>query len=233
MRLQLRERFRGWGKYAAELAVVVVGVVLGLGATEWVGSRKADEEVRDTHRALNRELSFNLRAVQFRHLVGPCVRVRAEELSAWMARQRAGERDPLPAEIGRPGAATLFASVWDVAKTGQAASKMPLESRLGYASMYDSIETFSELQMSERDVWFAIGDFAGLSSVSDAELARLNGLVARANAFNEALGGNYPGLVRRFAQLNVRNDSALPRGLAARRAICQPFRNGGGDPQGA
>lgn len=220
---QLRARYRGWGKYAAELVIVAVGVALGLWATTWASDRTARTEVSDAYQALNRELFGNLNAVRFREQVAPCVRDRVSELRGWIGRHSAGERTPLPAEVGRPGAATLGASVWDVTKAGQVASKMPLEARLRYAAVYDSLENFSELQISERDVWFAIGDFAGLADVPAPELARLQGLVSRAAAFDEALSSNYPNIIRQFAQLGVTGDRPLRRGLVARRAICQPF----------
>ena len=37
---------------------------------------------------------------------------------------------------------------------------MPLNERLAYATGYDYLAGFNGLQVSERDVWFDIGDFA-------------------------------------------------------------------------
>jgi hypothetical protein len=223
MRLQLPGGHRTWWKYAAELLIVAAGVVLGLGASEWAADRRAKAEVGDAYQALNRELVENLGAIKFRHQVEPCVRRRISELQNWIARQGTGARTPLPAEIGRPGSVTVPASVWDVSKAGQVAAKMPLNTRLRYAAVYDSLENFSELQLSERDVWFAIGDFAGLRDLPAPELARLNGLVSRAAAFDEALRANYPDMVKDFARLGVRDSGEMPAGLLARRAICQPL----------
>jgi hypothetical protein len=223
MRLEPRERYGTWWKYAAELLIVAAGVVLGLWASEWAADRKAEAEVSDAYRALNRELVENLGAVKFRHRVEPCVRRRIADLRGWIGRQGTAERTPLPAEIGRPGSLTVPASVWDVSKAGQVAAKMPLETRLRYAAVYDSLENFSELQLSERDVWFAIGDFAGLADLSGPERARLHGLVSRAAAFDEALRANYPGMLNDFARLGVKASAEMPDGMLARRAICQPL----------
>jgi hypothetical protein len=223
MRLQLPGGHRTWGKYAAELLIVAAGVVLGLWASEWAADRRAETEVSDAYRALNSELLENFGTVKFRHAVEPCVRRRISDLQGWISRQAAGERTPLPNEIGRPGSIAVFSSVWDVSKAGQVAAKMPLAARLRYAAIYDSLDTFSDLQERERDVWFAIGDFAGLSEVPAPDRARLNGLLSRAAALDEALSLNYSNITKDFARLGVSPPVQLPGGMTARRAICQPF----------
>lgn len=114
-------------------------------------------------------------------------------------------------------------SVWEVSKAGQIAARMPLDLRLQYAGLYDSLENFQGLQMSEREVWFAIGDFAGATSLPAPELARLDGLVSRAAAFDEALNANYDNLHADLEKLGVTTAGSLPEGMTARKAICRPF----------
>lgn len=215
--------YPSWSKAAGELLIVGVGVMLGLLATEWVASRKAKSDVNDAQAALRRELAINFEAVNYRQQISPCVRRRVTELQNWIAEQRVGDRSPLPIQIGRPSSRVPLTSVWEVAKTGQVAAKMPIEDRLRFASIYDSLVLFDRMLISERDIWFTIGDFAGRSELAASELARLNGLVVRAAAFDEAITGNINQMKGRFHALRIQPAAQDLPMLSARKAICIPF----------
>lgn len=219
MRLQVPGK-RLWGKYAGELLIVALGVALGLWATEWAADRRVATEVADARRALHDELTDNSEVIQFRKDAEACVRRRISDLRSWIQRQKAGERTPLPDEIGRPSSYAVLESVWDVSKAGEVAAKMPLEERRRYAAVYDVLESYSGHQQAEREVWFAINDFAGLSNLSATDLARLNGLLRRAAAIDEALNANYGTLSKDLTLLGVSPESGLPINVPARRTLC-------------
>ena len=223
MRLRIAWDRERWGRYAAELLIVAAGVALGLWATEWAAERQAKADVADAKQALHDELTDNFEVIRYRKQAEPCVRRRIADLRAWIVRHRAGERSALPGEIGRPGAYAILDSVWDVSKAGQAAAKMPLEERRRYAAVYDVLESFSNRQMEERDVWFEINDFAGRADLSAAELGRLNGLVGRAAAIDLALNTNYATLTKDLGLLGVRPSQELSGDSSARRILCAPF----------
>ena len=118
----------------------------------------------------------------------------------------------------------ILDSVWDVSKSGQVVAKMPLEVRRRYAAVYDLFENFSALMRSEREVWFAINDHAGLSQLSSVELARLNGLVSRAAICDEMLSGISPTVVSDLGRLKVEaSNEPLDVVKIRQRTICQPF----------
>lgn len=223
MRLRLPGGSRTWGKYVSELLIVAAGVALGLWATEWADDRRTQREVNDAYKALEDELTDNLAAVRFRKSMEPCVRRRISELRSWIGRQGSGERRALPAEIGRPASYALLDSVWEVSKSGQIAAKMPLEERRRYAAVYDVLERSSEHQKEERQVWFSIGDYAGLSELHATDLARLNGYVSRAAAIDEALSLNYGTLSKDLALLKIAPPSEPLADLPGRRTLCTPL----------
>jgi hypothetical protein len=224
MRLQLPGNSRAWGKYVAELLLVAAGVALGLAATQWAENRQVRSEVNDAYDVLSDELGDNLKAVRYRQAIGPCVRRRIADLRGWIDQQSRGGGPSLPADIGTPRTTTILDSVWDVSKSGQVVAQMPLEVRRRYAAVYDLFEEAATLHRLEREVWFAIGDHAGMSGLTPVERARLSGLVARAETYNQELGSTFPTLVSDLARLKVETpDKPLDMASLRQRAICQPF----------
>lgn len=221
MRLQLPGGSRAWGKYVAELLIVAVGVALGLAATEWAEDRQVRSQVNDAYDVLSDELGDNLTAVRYRQAVRPCIRRRIADLRGWI--ERGGGR-PLPADLGDPGTRIILDSVWDVSKSGEVVAKMPLEVRRRYAAVYDLFENFATVQRLEREVWFSLGDYSGLSEVTSADRARLSGLVSRAAFYDEAVSKTFPTIVSDLAQLKVEPPSEpLDITSVRERAICRPF----------
>ena len=224
MRLQLPGGSRTWGKYVAELLIVAAGVALGLAATQWAEDRQVRSQVNDAYDVLSDELGDNLTSMRHREAIQPCVRRRIADLRRWLERQSRGGGTPLPPDIGTPGVLIILDSVWDVSKSGQVVAKMPLEVRRRYAAVYDLFEDFENFQQLEREVWFSLGDYGGVSELTLAERARLNGLVSRAAVYDEALSNTFPTIVSDLAKLKVEPPGQAPDISSIRkRAICQPM----------
>lgn len=224
MRLQLSRVPRSWGKYASELLIVAVGVALGLWATEWAEDREVQSQVNDAYDVLSDELGDNLYAMRYRQAAAPCVQRRIADLRSWIEQQSRGPANPLPMNIGTPGSLTILDSVWDISKSGQVVAKMPIETRRRYAAVYDLFENVANVQRLERDVWFAIGDYGGLSQASPSERARLNGLLLRASTYDEALRALVPGILSDLSRLKVEQPGEqLDPSALRKRDICMPL----------
>jgi hypothetical protein len=224
MRLHLPGDRRTWGRYAGELLIVAVGVALGIWATQWAEGRQVQSQVNDAYDVLSDELGDNLWAMRFRQAVSPCVERRIADLRRWNEQQSRGASGPLPINIGTPGSLTVLDSVWDVSKSGQVVAKMPLETRRRYAAVYDLFENVATFQRLERDVWFAIGDYGGLSQLPPSERARLNGLLLRAEIYDKSLSGLFPGILSDLGRLKVEKpNEQLNLSDLRKRDICRPL----------
>jgi hypothetical protein len=174
---------------------------------------------------LSDELADNLEAVRDREAVQPCLRQQIAYLRKWTEQQSQSGDTALPPDIGNPGMPLILDSVWDVSKSGQVVAKIPLEVRRRYAAVYDLFERFATVQQLEREVWFSLSDYGGLSKVTPAEAARLNGLLSRAEIYDEALSRTVRAVVSDLAKLKVEPSEPPDLGSVRQRAICQRVRN--------
>jgi len=67
MRLRFLKLVNGWGGFLTELAIVVFGVLIALGAQQLLDDWQGKRNVADFREALDAELSGNLRAETHNH----------------------------------------------------------------------------------------------------------------------------------------------------------------------
>ena len=223
MHFHLPKPLHGWREFIGEVGIIVIGVLIALGAEQAVKQFHSHHELRSATSALKQELALDYGSVVFRHDVDGCVSRKLAQIRAWTSAHPNGPSTAFPSGVGRPGSLAILSSVWDVAKSGQVASKMPLTQQLQYAKLYDVLGNFSRLETMERDVWFDLNDFTGLR-LNDRDVARLNGLVMREEVIQGAFTDNYPYLVRDFRELGILPSELQPNaGATFRKALCAPL----------
>lgn len=104
----------GWNAVAWELGIVTLGVLIALGAQEFVQSLHWDREVKETRQALDAELSRNLAAFDFRMDANECLVARSAELQKWAESFRTGKPLKLKHGITPIGGFAIRTEVWDI-----------------------------------------------------------------------------------------------------------------------
>jgi hypothetical protein len=217
----------GWRPVFWELGIVTIGVLLALGAQQLVETIHWNREVAHTRKALDAELAHNLAAFDYRISQRPCVAARLAELKQSLARQRQGQVLPLKRPIASPIGFGLGFSVWEVA-SGEARSRMPIRSKLQYASLYDMFRHFVDLDNSDDAEWSKLEDFdfAGRMDPRDVQLAA--GVIKRLEDNNRFLSG-FIAYRRDLARpLRIEPEKAIESTIAAivrenDRALCTPL----------
>ena len=221
MRLRFLRPVNGWAGFLTELAIVVVGVLIALGAQQIVDGWRWRGEVAEFRAAMDDELGFNLWAYQDRLTQSGCINRRLDQLDQWHRQLGGGKRLQLTSAIRRPTTLSLRTSVWE-SRTSDVTSHLGLQSRLAYAGLYDEIDGYIELRTYERQVWNELLDFEGANQLDETGLMRLRGLIERGRLFAGLIEGNWPVVSRGATEVRIRprpDPDTTPRDTT----ICKPL----------
>ena len=172
MRIRLPTPLKGWRVFIGEVGTILLGVLLALGAQEFVQSLHWSREVRQTREALNAELSRNLAVFEFTMAQIPCINGRTEELRKWAESFRTGKPLRLKHEIIPLPGFMVRTEAWEIID-GEIASRIPLQPRLNYAGLYSSMRTFRDVKDRTGDIWVTIAEFDGSTRLEEAEIRKI------------------------------------------------------------
>jgi len=220
MRLRFPKPVGGWSGFLTELAIVVLGVLIALGAQQAVDNWRWRGEVREFRAAVDNEIGFNLGAYVDRMKQSACINRRLDQLDRWQKGIPAGARLPLTSRIGRPTTTSLRTSVWQ-SRTPDVTAHLGLEQRLAYASFYDMFANYQVIGDRERQLWGELLDFEGAASLDPRDLLRLRGLIERGRLASRLVDGNWPLLSQRSAAFGIRPWEE--KDILASETVCEPL----------
>ncbi len=220
MRFSLLKPVNGWSGFFTELAIVVLGVLIALGAQQAVDAWRWRGEVREFRAAVDHEIGYNLGAYIDRLKQSDCIIRRLDQLDRWHKGVAAGQRLPLTSRIGRPTTPTLRTSVWH-SRTPDVTAHLALETRLAYATFYDAVGGYQVIGDRERQVWGELLDFEGAASLDQRDLLRLRGLIERGRLASRLIEGNWTSLSARATAFGILPWE--PTDLPASETVCEPL----------
>lgn len=215
---------RGERGLLAEIAVIVVGVLIALTADQGVQWLNWRSQVSDARQALRGELGHNLVAIRKRMALAPCIDRRIAELDAALSELQNGTSARLAGRIGRPLSTNMQDTVWDVMKSGDVAAQLPLDERLRYAQLYAGLQTLANIQVRERDIWAELQEFQGVQAPDAAARMRLRGLISRARWVNAAIGVTARDALSRMDEVGATPQRPTPIDVPRLEGLCQPLR---------
>jgi len=222
MRLRFLKPVNGWAGFLTELAIVVLGVLIALGAQQLIDNWQGKRDVAAFRSAVDTELAQNMRAYQKRIEQSACVASRLDQLEAWHREWQDGSGPTLTSTIGRPLAFSLNFDVW---QTGSAmiVGRMPLKPRLAYAGLYSSLETYDMLRFREVAVWQTMYAYDGAVRLSGPEVNSLRGLILSARTIDRSMRINLPGLIEEAAKLGI-DPSRFEGDVPMDTGLCGPLK---------
>jgi hypothetical protein len=202
MHFHLPKPLHGWREFAGEVAIIVLGVLIALGAEQAVETWHWRGQVNEFRHAVDDEVAANLATYQYRLSQGDCVTKRLADLQRWHDAAQGGTILPMTGEIGRPSIVTIKTTTWE--SRGETMSHMPLDQRLNYAAIYNGFENVRSVMLEERDVWLDLAAFNKIARPSADILARMNALLYRASVLDRILRGNWRQSHDRVVKLGIR-----------------------------
>jgi hypothetical protein len=211
----------GWNAVVWELAIVTLGVLIALGAQQVVDDIHWRGEMRDFRTALRAEISDDLATYTYRRGQNRCATARLDELQRWLDGWRAGQPQRLTGPIAIPTALIVRTTVWD-SRDPETVSRMPLNEKLEYGSLYTEFANAEVHRLDERAAWVELGDYDGATGHDHQDLMRLQGLISRARLRLRRITTNADRFIKKAATLGIR-PVPNPEWPAPDMVVCRPI----------
>ena len=229
MHIHLPKPLHGWRAFVGEVGIIVIGVLIALGAeqmVEWVHWRN---QVADARRALDREVAYDLGAVEKRQQEAPCIDRRLREIRSLLAGSTSGLRSGSRPPLGQPQLWRPRTDVWQAAIAGQAAEHMPLATRLGYAGLYGGFQWFAQKAEDETDAWSVLAELDDPGTLGPEDLASVRQARSRAQVAADKMSANLPRIITAGARLGIKPAAVEETSLTADsiKALCAPPSSAG------
>jgi hypothetical protein len=215
MQVHVPKPLHGWREFAGEVGIIVLGVLIALAAQQVVETIHGNAQAREFREAVDDEVAYDLGSYKQRLLLSPCVNARLNELDRVIASYRAGKPIAMHGLSRLPVGFSLRTSVW-AGRTDEVVSRLPLSTRLSYASIYDDLTNYDVHRVDERNAWQELGEYDDATDLNNEDLMRLRGLVSKLRWIDFIINSNWPEEAERGRQFGIhpkrdRRDPPLDR----------------------
>ena len=186
MHVHLPKPLHGWRAFVGEVGIIVLGVLIALGAEQFVESLHWRHQVHETRRAIDAEASHDLAVLQFRLNLRECVTQRLSELDRWSRALGSGKPLKLRKPIDAPIYFAVRTAVWD-STTGEVSSRMPLDAKLDYASLYGAMKTLADVLNEEQTHWSTLESYGDNHDLDRRELHEVQFAIKNLEGDNDLL----------------------------------------------
>ena len=153
MHFHLPKPIHGWREFLGEIAIIVVGVLIALGAEQVVETFHLRRETDEAMGGVRAELGLDAGVFEERAAVQPCLDRRLEELGVLISRARQSHQLPDIGEIGRPPIRPIQATAWTSATSRGLVGKFPEAERNTLQAHYSQSATYSADVQNEQETW--------------------------------------------------------------------------------
>lgn len=227
MHVHLPKPLHGWRALAGEVGIIVLGVLIALGAEQFVESLHWRHQVHETREAIDSEASHDLAVLQFRLKQRDCVTARLDELDRWSKALGSGQPVRLRKPIDPPISFAVRTAVWD-STTGEVMSRMPLDAKLNYASLYGAMKTLGPILQDEGSQWTTIQSYGENRDLDRHELHDIQLAINDLRSNNDLLEAFDIRAKEFAAKLNLKPEAGMEGKLVQRterinRQFCEPL----------
>jgi len=174
MHFRLPKPLHGWREFAGEVGIIVIGVLIALGAEQFVVKIHQRQEAEQAERTIRNEIGVNLGRLQSRLGIYHCVRARIDEIQTLIDTAGPEHSFAAPSWVGRPQYWTFLNSRWDAeSQAGRAALIDP--ARLSdYGVMYNRMQNLLNEMDAEQADWAKLRTLEHLRRLDSAGALEFN-----------------------------------------------------------
>lgn len=221
----------GWKKFAAEVGIVVLGVVIALTLGEMVESMNWADRRAEARAALRAELSQAAGSAMERQRTAGCLKRRLAQLRVVIDQGASTGRLPSVSNFPLPPMRPWRTTAWQTVVASQTASRFPVQTLNELASAYQTIEQMRSWNIDEKEAWTSLSLLNGAGRPLSPQLEMyLRDAHARAEFYARIIALTAPQLTRDIRQAGIpfevgprlRNrHSPGPDSIEAR--VCRPM----------
>ena len=189
MRWQVLQLPNGWRGFLADVAVVVIGVILALLTQELAQSIQWQKDVAAQRGALRAMAEDNLKVIAFRRFQEPCVEHRLAEIEMIFRFHHENQPIRLPGPIGLPYKWGSDRSAWNIALSDTSLSHMPLAERRRFGNAVDVYDNAAALMNQEYAVWLRLQPLDHPELLESDDWALLRQAFGEARALDARISG--------------------------------------------
>jgi hypothetical protein len=221
MHFHLPKPLHGWRAFVGEVGIIVLGVLIALGAEQVAQTVHDRADAKQLSDALRGELSDDRARWESIRAQDRCTEQRLDVLDKWVVSAPASaiiSRNPYPIMLWN-----MHSTAWDIAKTSPAVTRIPLEERLVYASLYGAVDNWRQFFNEEyANLDALVGLFATADQPQNRAQLRLH--LAEARLFLRRRQRNYDYFFARFDELGIKPDTGQLNIPFDVNAACAPLR---------
>ena len=176
--------WHGWPEFGKEVATIVLGVLIAIGAEQVVEQAHWGREVAAERAALQDEAQENVSTAAYRVAEAPCIERRLAEIEDGFRHQAKGQATGFREPVTKPPSWTASTGSWDIAVSGQALGHMPQKEKLAFSDAFDTYRAFARLRAEEDAIWLK------LSLLNHPDILAPGDWVELHQAMGQALGMN-------------------------------------------
>jgi hypothetical protein len=187
MHFHLPKPLHGWREFAGEIAIIVIGVLIALGAEQAVETVHWRSEVESERGSLLQEARDNFEVVAARARQQGCVDRRLADVRELL--QEHQRRLPLEvvAQVGQPARYSATRGTWQIALAGQALGHMPHNEKLKFSDAFGWFEVWDQTILQESAIWLRLAPLNTPSLLTDNNWSDLTSAYAEAVVVNERI----------------------------------------------
>lgn len=224
MHFHLPKALHGWREFLGEVGIIVFGVLIALGAEQFVETLHWRREVDAERRALQGEVRYNLGAAIYRMSEQHCIDSKLSEISTVFERHAADRPLGLRAPVGRPMVWIGTTGTWEIAVSGQALVHMRLDEKLRFSDAFGSYQAFNVMREKEDEIWRDLSLLDQSRVLNESDWSRLHAAYVEAKSINERMRliTNY---LIKSATVGERSEMPVlgADGIENERAFCTPM----------
>ena len=218
----------GWRLFAGEVGVIVLGVLLALGAQQFVETLQIRSDLREFRKTIDREIGMTLFTYDFREKQMNCERARLNGIEAWLD----GSRGRTDVEAIYPRGITSAApyrSAWD-SRDAETFRRLPADIRSKYALFYDNVALQAKLTERQGDIWRELLPFSEAGPLNLQERRAIRSSLRTLSGMIEIDKFNMAEAKKMARELGIRMEmppdlpaSAVARILSQCASISEPY----------